>query len=354
MGSGNPKKDNMRSPLKDKLTAEVKTPKQTDEAQVPAVSVQSGRPFTRSRKPKHSRKRLSRMIPVVASPPTHSSPSSFITGSESSSNRASTSSTSSDQSVKITSTTSTPSVSVSVSIYSGPHLASPCIPNALLHVLSPCGHRILTRTPEPCGSNCAGNDEWIFANSKTDARFACAVCISTYVREHYQEKKSLFVPSLDALERALGGFDEGWKEKRIERMERVWRNDMEEERRALEATGRGCEGIQAEPEEECEEVFVKKTTKSGGAVKTIKMPGKLVASTCLPVPNEVKTDRLKSSAQNSMGTKRSQLPAPSSKSSSSSRSQSRKPIEEKKIVEGGRGKQMGSRLPVGPKKSSKK
>lgn len=347
MGSGIPKKDNMRSPLEDKLTAEVKAPKQTDEAQVPATSVQSGKPSTLSRKPKHARKRLSRMIPVVASPQTHSL-SSITPSSESSSNRASTSSTSTDQSLKSTSTTSTPAVSVS--IYSGPHLASPCIPNALLHVLSPCGHRVLTRTPEPCGSNCAGNDEWIFANAKTDARFACAVCISTYVREHYQEKKALFVPSLDALERALGGFEVGWKERRIERMERAWRNDMEEEKKALEETGRGCEGIRAEPEEEeGEEVVVKKVAE----VKTMKTPGKSVASTGLPVPKEVKTDRLKSPAPKSMVMKKSQLPAPSSKSSSS-RSQSCKPVKEKKTVEGGRGKQMGSRLPVGPKMSSKK
>lgn len=57
------------------------------------------------------------------------------------------------------------------------------------------------------------------------------------------------MPSLDMLENALGGFKAGWKDKRIARMERVWKNDALEEQRALEKLGRYCEAVCTDPDE---------------------------------------------------------------------------------------------------------
>ena len=133
--------------------------------------------------------------------------------------------------------------------YNGPQLVEPCVGNALFHVLQPCGHRVMTRDIQICGQNCRGSDS-PFANKKAKAKFACAVCISKYVHEHYTAKKDLYIPSLDVLERALGGFGAGWKEKRIARMERVWKNDALEEQRALEKLGRRCEAVCTDPDEE--------------------------------------------------------------------------------------------------------
>ena len=133
--------------------------------------------------------------------------------------------------------------------YNGPQLVEPCVGNALFHVLGPCGHRVMTKDVQLCGQNCRGSGS-PFANKKTKAKFACAVCISKYVHEHYTAKKDLYIPSLDVLERALGGFRSGWKEKRIARMERVWKNDALEEQRALEKLGRRCEAVSTDPDEE--------------------------------------------------------------------------------------------------------
>jgi hypothetical protein len=149
------------------------------------------------------------------------------------------------------STTTLPSSisSTEPSRYNGPQLVEPCVSNALLHVLEPCGHRVMTRHVESCGKNCKSTDA-AFANTKTTAKFACAVCMSKYVHEHYSAQKSLFVSSLDKLEIALGGFRVSWKAERIARMERVWKNDAGEERKALEKLGRYCEVIPTDPDEE--------------------------------------------------------------------------------------------------------
>lgn len=187
----------------------------------------------------------------------------------------------------------------------------------------------MTSQPEPCGSNCKGSD-WVFANSATEDKFACAVCISRYVREHYQEKKALFLPSLDALERALGDFKAGWKETRIAKMERIWKNDALEEQTALETLGRFCEAIDGEPQEEDGEALV--TAKRGGARAKNAEP-----SIPLMVV-ESKTIRLKDAERKPTMTRKNQLPAPSS----------RKPVKERTTVENERGRKKASRLPVGP------
>jgi len=132
--------------------------------------------------------------------------------------------------------------------YNGPQLVEPCVGNALFHVLQPCGHRVMTQDVQLCGQNCRGSDSPL-VNKKTKSKFACAVCVSKYVHEHYAAKRDLFLPSLDVLERALGGFRAGWKEKRIARMERVWKNDALEEQRALEKLGRRCEAVSTDPDE---------------------------------------------------------------------------------------------------------
>jgi hypothetical protein len=135
------------------------------------------------------------------------------------------------------------------SLYNGPQLVEACVSNALSHVLEPCGHRVVTRHVERCGENCKSTES-AFASTKTAAKFACAVCISKYVQEHYSAQKSMSVPSLDKLEKALGGFRPGWKAERIARMERVWKNDAVQERKALEKLGRYCEAIPTDPDEE--------------------------------------------------------------------------------------------------------
>lgn len=132
--------------------------------------------------------------------------------------------------------------------YNGPQLAEPCVGHALLHVLHPCGHRVMTRDVQLYGQNCKGSDT-SFANARTREKFVCVVCISRYVQEHYAAKKALFIPSLDKLENALGGFKAGWKDKRIARIERIWKNDALEEQMALEKLGRCCEAVFTDPDE---------------------------------------------------------------------------------------------------------
>lgn len=194
----------------------------------------------------------------------------------------------------------------------------------------------MTSKPEPCGSNCKGSD-WVFANARTDDKFACAICISRYVQEHYQEKKALFIPSLDALEMSLGGFKDGWKEARIAKMERVWKNDAIEEQMALETLGRFCEAIATGPEEGEALVTIKRE------VLMTKKPVESVPSTTPPVRKDSKMGRLESPMRRPMSMRKSQLPAPSSS----------KLVKERKTLESERGREKPSRFPVGPRPSRK-
>ena len=210
--------------------------------------------------------------------------------------------------------------------YNGPQLVEPCVSNALLHVLEPCGHRVMTRHVESCGKNCKSTDS-AFANTKTAAKFACAVCISKYAHEHYSAQKSLFVASLDKLESALGGFRPGWKAERVARMERVWKNDAVEERKALEKLGRYCEVIPTDPEEEVlvtpTEVAPVKDASSWVPLQSTRAEVKTVRRQ-LPVSKKAKEKR-------QIPTLRSLVSAEESK----------------------RGKIGSSRIPVGPRLSKK-
>lgn len=215
--------------------------------------------------------------------------------------------------------------------YNRPQLVEPCVSNALLHVLEPCGHRVMTAHVEPCGKNCKSTDA-AFANTKTAAKFACAVCITKYVQEHYSAQQSLFIPSLDKLESALGGFRPGWKAERIARMERVWKNDAIQERKALEKLGRYCEAIPTDPEEE---VFFSPTE-----VAPVKDASSQVQSK-LPTRAEVKTVRRRLPVSEKAKEKRQ-----------ASTSQSSVSVEEK-VVDAKRGNNGSSRIPVGPRLSKK-
>jgi len=218
--------------------------------------------------------------------------------------------------------------------YNGPQLVEPCVGNALLHVLQPCGHRVMTQDVQLCGQNCRGSDS-PFANKKTRTKFACAVCISKYVHEHYAAKKDLYLPSLDVLERALGGFRAGWKEKRIARMERVWKNDALEEQRALEKLGRRCGPVSTDPDEE------KLVENERTATPEVESPqehtdlsGRTIATlSCV----ETKKDRLQTPVAK-RPTSRSQLPVPSSATA-----------VDKKAPESQRAKKRTTRIPVGPR-----
>lgn len=218
--------------------------------------------------------------------------------------------------------------------YNGPQLVEPCVGNALFHVLQPCGHRVMTKDVQLCGQNCRGSDS-PFANKKTLNKFACAVCISKYVHEHYTAKKDLFLPSLDVLERMLGGFRAGWKEKRIARMERVWKNDALEEQRALEKLGRRCEPVSTDPDEE------KLVEDEDSATPEVESPvehtdlGARTAATLSCV--ETKTDRLQTPVAKPLKSK-SQLPIPSSATT-----------VDKKAPESQRGGKRKTRIPVGPR-----
>jgi hypothetical protein len=217
--------------------------------------------------------------------------------------------------------------------YNGPQLVEPCVGNALFHVLQPCGHRVMTRDVQLCGQNCSDS---AFANKKTQAKFVCATCISRYVHEHYAAKKSLFIPSLDMLEKALGGFREGWKEKRIARMDRVWKNDALEEQRALEKLGRCCEAVPTDPDEEKlvedEEERISKLL-----TPAVEAPVE-VQTAALPVPRaETKTGRLR-------------IPmAKQTISKSQPATSSSAPVVDKNAVESQREVKKRTRIPVGPK-----
>jgi hypothetical protein len=218
--------------------------------------------------------------------------------------------------------------------YNGPQLVEPCVGNALFHVLQPCGHRVMTRDVQLCGQNCRGSDS-PFSNKKTKAKFACAVCISKYVHEHYTAKKDLYIPSLDVLERALGGFKAGWKEKRIARMERVWKNDALEEQRALEKLGRRCEAVSTDPDEE------KLVEDEEGATVEVESSADhtdLSARTVETLSHvEAKTDRLQIPVAKQPKSK-SQLPVPSSATTVG-----------KKAPESQRAGKRKTRIPVGPR-----
>lgn len=217
------------------------------------------------------------------------------------------------------------------SLYNGPQLVEACVSNALLHVLEPCGHRVTTTNVERCGENCKSTDS-AFANSRTTAKFACAVCISKYVQEHYSAQRSLFVPSLDKLEEALGGFREGWKAERIARMERVWKNDAVQERKALEKLGRYCEAIPTDPDEE--------TLVVPAEVSPMEEASFQVQSS-IPSRVEVKTIRRQIPIPKTPNRKR-QIPTSSSLVG-----------VEQNPVDGKRGKNGSSRIPVGPQLSKK-
>lgn len=218
--------------------------------------------------------------------------------------------------------------------YNGPQLVEPCVGNALFHVLQPCGHRVMTQDVQLCGQNCRGSDS-PFANKKTQAKFACAVCISKYVHEHYTAKKDLFVPSLDMLETALGGFKAGWKEKRIARMGRVWKNDAIEEQRALEKLGRRCEAVFTDPDEE---KLVEDEGRATPEVESPAEPTDLSARTVATLSCvETKTGRLGPAVVKRLKGK-SQLPVPSSATA-----------VDQKAPEGQRASRRRTRIPMGPR-----
>ena len=218
--------------------------------------------------------------------------------------------------------------------YNGPQLVEPCVGNALFHVLQPCGHRVMTRDVQLCGQNCRGSDS-PFANKKARSKFVCAVCISKYVHEHYAAKKNLYLPSLDVLERALGGFRAGWREKRIARMERVWKNDALEEQRALEKLGRRCEPVSTDPDEE------KLIEDEGRATPEVESPAEhtaLSARTAVTLSYvEIEKDRLQIPVAKRLKS-RSQLPVPSSATA-----------VDRKAPESQRARKRTTRIPVGPR-----
>lgn len=172
-------------------------------------------------------------------------------------------------------------------------------------------------------------------NCRRAVKFACAVCISKYVHEHYTAKKDLFLPSLDVLERMLGGFRTGWKEKRIARMERVWKNDALEEQRSLEKLGRRCEPVSTDPDEE------KLVEDEESATPEVESPGEhtdLSARTAATLSCvETKTDRLQTPVAKPPKSK-SQLPVPSSATTI-----------DKKTPESHRASKRKTRIPVGPR-----
>lgn len=215
-----------------------------------------------------------------------------------------------------------------LSMYSGPHVAEPCVHGALFHVLEPCGHRVMTPEPQLCGENCKDSGS-LLTNAK-GGKFACPVCISSFVQEHYYSKKALFTPVMNKLEGGLGGFDPSWREERLARMERIWKNDALEEHNALSKLGRRCEAICTEPTEE--------VWRPKGAAASV-TPSLEKSSTNLSSLPEPKTARLKLPVPKTGPEalpRQSRLPAPSS-------TRYKKPMEEERP----------SKLPVGPRSSRK-
>jgi hypothetical protein len=192
----------------------------------------------------------------------------------------------------------------------------------------------MTKDVQLCGQNCRSSDS-PFANKKTKARFACVVCISKYVHEHYTAKKDLYIPSLDVLERALGGFRAGWKEKRIARMKRVWKNDALEEQRALEKLGRRCEAVSTDPDDE------KLVEDEERATPEVESPAENVDLSARTVETlsslEAKTGRLQIPEVRRSEIK-SQLPLTSSAT----------PVD-KEVLESQRAGKRKTRIPVGPR-----
>lgn len=128
------------------------------------------------------------------------------------------------------------------SLYNGPQLAEPCVADALVHVLKPCEHKVLTGQPTLCGANCLGSGSE-YANERSADRFICAVCVSRSVKEHYCARRSLFITSLDRLERSIGGFETSWKQKRLARMEEVCKAEAIQELTDLSGLGRHCMAV---------------------------------------------------------------------------------------------------------------
>ncbi|GAB7335987.1 hypothetical protein MBLNU13_g08226t1 [Cladosporium sp. NU13] len=222
--------------------------------------------------------------------------------------------------------------------YNGPQLVEPCVGNALFHVLKICGHRVMTQDVQLCGQNCVGSDS-PFANKKTRAKLVCTVCISKYVHEHYAAKKNLYLPSLDVLERALGGFRAGWREKRIARMERVWKTDALEEQRALEKLGRRCEPVSTDPDEE---KLVEDEERATPEVELSAEHTDLSARTAATIYYvEIQKDRLKVPVAKRPKS-RSQLPVASSKAAPG-----------KEAPESQRTRKRTTRITVGPRLSYK-
>jgi hypothetical protein len=156
------------------------------------------------------------------------------------------------------------------------------------------------------------------------------------VHEHYAAKKSLFIPSLDMLEKALGDFRDGWKEKRIARMDRVWKNDALEEQRALEKLGRRCEAVPTDPDEEKlvedEEERISK-----------------LFTSAVEIPVEAQTAAV-SAPRAEMITGRLRIPmAKQSTFKSQPATSSSAPVVDKNAVESKREVKKRTRIPVGPR-----
>jgi hypothetical protein len=296
-------------------------------------SQQRGIPRTKGSSLQDSRTRIRRPVPVLPSSTT-SAKSSIPVGVRSEVMTSSQVASSKNTNTNCGESSQSRKSPGEYSQYNGPQLVEPCVGNALFHVLQPCGHRVMTQDVQLCGQNCRGSDS-PFANKKTEAKFACAVCISKYVHEHYAAKRDPSLPSLDMLETALGGFKAGWKRKRIARMERVWKNDVLEEQRALEKLGRHCEAVSTDPDEE------KLVEDEGRATPEVESPVEhtdLSARTVATISSvETKTGRMKTPATRQCKGK-SQLPVPSFATT----------IDKKASV-CQRARKRTTRIPVGPR-----
>lgn len=210
------------------------------------------------------------------------------------------------------------------SLYNGPQLAEPCVTDALLHVLRPCGHKVITGEPEVCANNCLGSAT-DFANERTAERYICAVCISKYVKDQYEAKKTTFISSLDRLEQSIGGFKPGWKEERLARMEQTWRNEAIEELLELQKLGRRCDAISVDEDFNFAVVAKLATDSHDQAV--------VETADRAPCPEATKDQRPKARA--TTPAKSSRLPMPASKAKrndpiSATKSSSKLPVYRRK------------------------